>query len=547
MTSFTPPGSGKPSTWPTSPSRRDWIGRAALGGLAGAATLPGLSACAAPARGSRTSSDHAFLLGVASGFPTEQGMTLWTRLVTKPQRPDGGLPATPVAVRWQLARDAAMRHPILTGDAIARPDSLHAVHVDVVGLEPDRPYWYRFEALGQRSAIGRTRTLPSPTARLLGRRSGAPLRMAIASCQNIEHGYFAAWRHVVEDQPDLILHLGDYIYETTWGRDLVRPHGLPTARTLADYRQRYTLYRQDPDLQAAHATAPWFVVQDDHEVVNDYAGLTPVFPTDRADFAERRAAAWQAWYEHMPVPARLAPRGNHLPHPGRVQIGDLVTLFLLDTRQDRDAQACPPPGRGGGSHVVPDACAALSDPARTLLGRGQEAWLDNAFAASATRWNLIAQQTLVAPLWHPGAHGGPRTVRTDGWDGYPAARARLLQAMQSRRLANPVLLGGDLHAHYVADLLAGGRDEGPVVATEFVGTSISSQGASAGYYTRMRAMNPHLHHADGSRRGYLRASIQADRMTVETMDLDDVRRADSAISARSTWVVEAGRAGAIRA
>lgn len=546
--------SGLASNWPT---------------LAGAATAESTAAPTA-----RTAAGFAidestlpFALGVASGTPSSDRVVLWTRLVRplgpdprsdeaggdrerggRPDGPDGEGPAHAVAfaepfdpgeveVSWRLTLDEAMRNQVASGRVRARPDDGHAVRVEVRGLAPDRWYWYRFEGAGGRSRIGRTRTLPSPRA------TTSRLNIAVASCQNLEHGYYAAWRHIAADEPDLIVHVGDYIYEATWGSRLVRPLRLPPARTLADYRQRHAIYRLDPDLQAAHAAAPWFAVWDDHEVENDYAAWTPGRLDHAEAFGARRSAAYRAWYEHLPVPSTMAPReGRTVIHRAET-IGDLLTLYLLDTRQYRSPQVCPRPGQAGGSVIDPARCSDWLDPQRTLLGAEQQAWLAGAFGQSRSRWNLIAQQTLMAPLLLP-AKDGLTLRRSDGWDGYPLARRQVLDAMAATGLANPVVIGGDLHAFHVADLHANGGVDGPVIAAEFVGTSISSQSPGQAHYDRLVQANPHLRYANGTQRGYLRLAARRDRLDVDLMGLDDVRRVDSAVSRQSGWVVERGRPGA---
>ena len=535
---------------------------------AGAGLASGL-AVGTPSLGATAADDGTmpFGLGVASGSPASDRVVLWTRLV-RPLGPDpraeasggsrerGGRPDGPegegpgfavafadpfdpgeVEIGWRIALDEAMRNPVASGRVRARPADGHSVRVEVRGLAPDRWYWYRFEGAGGRSRTGRTRTLPAPRS-VAGR-----LRIAVASCQNFEHGHYAAWRHIVADAPDLIVHVGDYIYEVTWGSKLVRPLRLPPARTLADYRQRYAIYRLDPDLQAAHAAAPWVMVGDDHEVENDYAGWYPGRLDQAEAFKARRIAAYQAWYEHMPVPAALAPRDGEMTVYRADAIGDLMTLYLLDTRQYRSRQACPKPGKAGGSLIDPMHCAERLDAGRTLLGKAQQAWLAKAFGQSTTRWNLIAQQTLMAPLALQAKDGTP-LVRTDGWEGYPLARQQVLEAMAATRLANPVVVGGDLHAFHVADLHAEGRDDRPVLAAEFVGTSISSQSPGQASLDRLVQTNAHLHYANGTQRGYLRIDARRDRLEIDLMGLDDGWRADSAVSRQAGWVVERGRPGA---
>jgi alkaline phosphatase D len=522
----------------------------------GAATLL-LAGCAPPLGSPRAAADNPFTLGVASGYPTADGFVLWTRLVPDAARPPTrassgtagvanhgtDLPPLPeaVPVAWEIADDEGMRRIVSQGQVEAAAAAAHSVHVEVAGLASDRWYWYRFTALGHRSRVGRTRTLPQADAAV------ARLRLAVASCQNIEHGYFAAYRHIVADQPDLIVHLGDYVYEGTWGQNLVRPLRLGEAQTLAEYRQRHAIYKRDPDLQEAHAMFPWVMVWDDHEVANDYADASPERLLPPAMFLKRRAAGYQAYYEHMPMPARMAPQGAAMRIHTAVRFGNLATLDLLDTRQYRAPQACPPPGRGGGNWVVPSACEALRDPARSMLGVDQERWLEREFAAASSRWNLVGQQTLVAPMQMPRDDGAAARSRTDGWDGYPLSRQRLLDAMVAHRLRNPVVLGGDLHAFHAADLHAKPEDPAAaIVATEFVATSITSQSPGQDHFERVRSANPHIRHADGRRRGYLRLTLSKDRLHADLMALDDVGRADSGIGRQATFVVEAGRPGAQR-
>jgi alkaline phosphatase D len=506
--------------------------RLLLAGSSGAAGVL-LAACAPRLAPPQASAPDPFTLGIASGYPTSDGIVLWTRLA-----PDSTTLPETVSVAWEVADDEGMRHVVRRGEAIAAAAGAHAVHADVAGLDPDRWYWYRFTALGHLSRVGRTRTLPPAGAPM------ARLRLAVASCQNIEHGYFAAWRHIVADQPDLVVHLGDYIYEGTWGQNLVRPLRLGEAQTLDEYRHRHALYKRDPDLQEAHAMFPWVSVWDDHEVANDYADASPERIVPPELFLKRRAAAYQAYYEHLPLPSRMAPRGPALRIHTSLHIGDLATLHLLDNRQYRTPQACPQPGRGGGNTVVPARCDALRDPARSLLGAEQERWLERELAAAAARWNLIGQQTLVAPMAMPGRVGSPSRVRTDGWDGYPKSRQRLLDAIVGNRLRNPVVLGGDLHAFHAADLHARPEDPGsPIVASEFVTTSITSQAPGQDHFDWIKAANPHLRHVDGRQRGYLRLTLSPTRLDADLMALEDVRRADSGIGRQASFAVEAGRPG----
>jgi alkaline phosphatase D len=476
-----------------------------------------------------------FALGVASGYPVPDGFTLWTRLAPAPFEADGGMDEQVVSVRWQVAEDERFRHVVAEGTEVARAARAHSLHVDVSGLRPTRWYWYRFLAGDEVSPVGRTRTAPPADA------TPHALAFAFASCQDYEHGYYAAWRHMRDEPLDLVVFLGDYIYEETWGSHLVRRHApAGEARTLSDYRIRHAQYKTDPDLQAIHAAAPWICTWDDHEVSNDYANdqsqrLEP-------SFLERRAAAYQAYFEHMPLPPRMAPVGPDAKIYACVDFGTLARFYLLDDRQYRSHQACPRPGRGG-SNVVGPECTELEDPARTLLGSAQEAWLAEQLAGSGARWNVIAQQSLMS--YFDNEIGPGEKVWTDAWSGYPAARRRLLDTLQRTKTRNPVVIGGDIHANVVADLPLDHRDpSSPIVAAEFCGTSITSEGRStASFWGPARAENPHVLFADGDRRGYATVRIGAKRCDVALRVLDDVRRRDSGISTAASFVVENGRPG----
>jgi alkaline phosphatase D len=495
----------------------------AAGGAAAALVMPVFvphaRACVAPCFG----------LGVASGCPRPQQVVLWTRL-TGP-----GLPER-VPVQWELALDEAFSRIAAQGSEWAEAPWAHSVHAEPAGLEPGRWYWYRFTCLGQRSAAGRTRTAPAA-----GSQEG--LQFAIASCQRWDHGHYAAWHHMAREGVDLVLFLGDYIYEYAAAGGRVRRHeGEGPARTLAQYRARHAQYKSDPALQAAHAAAPWVCVWDDHEVENDYAGSQA---QDLAPgFAGRRAAAYQAYWEHLPFPAAARPSGPDMRIHDRYDWGQLARIHTLDDRQYRDPQACPRPGRGGGTTVRLQDCAALQDPRRSLLGPAQERWLAEGW--STTRlWNLLAQQTLMAPFsWRdPGAPDGP-VVWTDGWDGYAPARQRLLDVLRERRVPGVVVLSGDVHGNYVANLHAQPSDPAsPVLATEFCGTSISSEGLPQERITAALPWNPHLRYGRSDQRGYMRFSLDARQLQVQLRVLDDVRQPDSAIRTAARFVVEAASPG----
>ena len=474
--------------------------------------------------------DNPFALGVASGYPHPGGFVLWTRLV-------GHFEPVAIPVRWEVAADESMRKVVASGTTEAHPDWAHSVHVEPRGLEPDRWYWYRFIAGDAASPVGRTRTAPAANAAV------PRLRFAFASCQHYEHGYFSAYRHMAADDLDLVVFLGDYIYESSLRRNQVRMHDRSDEPvTLDEYRARYAQYKSDRDLQAAHHAYPWIVTWDDHEVDNDYAGDRQEDGTPAGEFLLRRAAAYQAYYEHMPLPASMRPSGPAMQIYTSLGWGSLANFHLLDGRQYRSPHACPRKA-GGGNEVDVRECTELGDASRTMLGAAQEAWLERRFAASRASWNIIAQAVLMAQ--RKSRSGERQLVWTDSWDGYPAARKRLLESVVARKLANPVVISGDVHMHFVADLKLDFDDErSPVVASEFVGTSISS---SPGSWQRnmpaIVAENPHFKYGNGERRGYVRASIAGGRLHADLIGLDTVRKPESRAQVLARFVVEDGKAG----
>ena len=492
-----------------------------VGALGAAYALPGFAA-------------DPFALGVASGYPSPDGVVLWTRLA-------GALDPLAVPVRWEIAGDESMKSILFSGETTAEPAWAHSVHVEVRGLAPERWYWYRFMTAGAESPIGRTRTAPAAGA------ANPRLRFAFASCQQYEQGYFNAYRHIAADAPDLVAFLGDYIYESTWGRDHVRKHDRPEPYTLEDYRGRYSQYRSDPDLQAAHAACPWIVTWDDHEVDNDYADDRPEDGMERAPFLERRAAAYRAYYEHMPLPGRMRPKGPDMRIYTHLDWGQLARFHIVDTRQYRSWQACPRKGRRGGSNTIAiEQCERLFRPGRTMLGRAQERWLEQSFGSSRAAWNVIAQTTTMAQFDQ--LPGPGRRAWTDGWDGYPAARQRLFQQLSERKVSNPVVLGGDVHSFNVCQLKADFDDPAsPVVASEFVGTSITSQAWSQERLNQYLPDNPHFLLADSRFRGYVRAEVTPRRMTADLRAMESVQTRDAPCSTLASFVVEDGKPGPQRA
>ena len=486
---------------------------------------------------------YPFSLGVASGAPLPDSVILWTRILPDPLNAQSAAPVA-FAVRWEVAHDQAFTRIAAKGTASATPQLGHSVHVDVKGLEPARWYWYRFMLGDAVSPVGRTRTAPAAGS------MPARLRVAVASCQHWEFGSYAAHRHIAAANPDLVAFLGDYIYE--WGpyqlRHPERALRVSESYTLADYRARYAQYKSDPDLQASHLAAPWIVTWDDHEVANDYSPerdelLSP-------DFAARRAAAYQAFYEHMPLRITPPRPGSELRIYQRYDWGQLARLHVLDDRQYRAQLACPRPARGG-SNSVTGSCKDLRDPARSMLGAQQEAWLTQGLASSGARWNIVAQQTPMAQLSQiPLTTRGGGRFWTDGWDGYPAARTRLFEALRASGAANPLILSGDVHTFYATDLrpdfnrAASGAN--PVIATEFCGTSVTSSSRPQSRTLEYVDMNPHVKYGRSDKRGFMLLDVTPNATSTLFLGLDNVRDARSGAATLATFSVANGRPGARR-
>ncbi len=477
-----------------------------------------------------------FTLGVASGYPQPDGIVLWTRLA-----PDalngGGMPDAAIDVTWEITDSESFRNVVRKGVERATPELAHSIHAEISGLQPARTYWYRFHAGAATSTVGRFRTAPAADA------AHDKLRFALASCQQYEQGYFSAYRHMAREDLDLVIHVGDYIYEASWGSNRVRSHGVGEPMNLTEYRNRYALYKSDVDLQAAHAAFAWLVTWDDHEVDNDYANdrSQDLDPPD--EFLRRRAAAYQAYYEHMPLPAWARPRGPDARIYTQAGFGQLARVFVLDDRQYRSHQVCARPGRGG-STVVKDAdCPERRSPDLTLLGAEQERWLHDALDKSTARWNIIAQQTLMAKQTR--ITGGEQGYWTDGWDGYPKARERLLGHIAARKISNPIVLGGDVHNAIVADLKVDFDDaKSPVIATEFVGTSITSQGPNQKITEAARQNNPHLKFSNGTQRGYTAFDVTPAQCNARIRTLSRVTDPQATVSTLASFTVAHGKAGA---
>ncbi|GIF03816.1 alkaline phosphatase D family protein [Actinoplanes siamensis] len=482
--------------------------------------------------------DDPFTLGVASGDPLPDGVLLWTRLAPRPLEPSGGLPPVRYPVQWQVAEDSRFTRVVRDGTYTATPEYGHSVHVDVRGLRPDREYHYRFRCRGHVSPPGRTRTAPARTA------SPAALRFAIASCQAYGDGYYDAWRHLATEDLDVVLFLGDYIYEgaiTSVGGDRMDSSlRLPDTfeletDTLDLYRMRYALYRTDPDLQAAHAAFPWVLTWDDHEVQDNYAdGASRSTAVAARDFLVRRANAYRAYWENQPLRRPRQPAGPDMSLYRRFRFGDLAHAFVLDTRQHRSDQACGDNLRAG--------CDARDDPRRTLLGAEQRDWLLGRMQRSPARWNVLAQQVMMAECRYGGAAG---RLDMDKWDGYAADRARILEL--AARMPGTVVVSGDIHYNYAADLRP--RADAPVVAVELVGTSISSGGDGSDSTPQLDLQlryNPHLRLAN-AQRGYVRCELGRDSMRADFRVMSHVTRRGGTIATRASFVSDRVRPGLVTA
>ncbi|MFI0454585.1 alkaline phosphatase D family protein [Actinomadura sp. 6N118] len=508
------------------------------------ATLVAGSAAAIPGwiGGSASAASNPFTLGVASGDPHPEGVVLWTRLAPEPLAVDGkgGMPDRAVTVQWQVATDERFRKVVRRGTALARPEDAHTVHVELHGLRAGHEYFYRFRAGAEVSPVGRTKTAPRAGAR------GA-VSFAFASCQAWHEGFFTAYKHLAAEDLDVVLHLGDYIYEYGVGATGgVRNVRLPEQYqretfSLTEYRNRYALYKCDADLQAAHAAFPWIVTLDDHEVENNWASDISQVDNepdqDPAVFRQRRAAAFKAFYEHLPLRRSARPSGPDMRVYRRLRFGGLAEFNVLDTRQYRSDQAC-----GDGRQV---GCQGRLDPERTLLGDSQEKWLLSGLHRSRATWNVLAHQTLIAQADHD-VDPAVQAFGMDLWDGYAAQRRRLLEGIREHGVENAVSICGDIHRSIASELKTDFDDpDSPVAAVEFAGTSISSgkDGADQDQLgLDFLKANPHMkfHNAQ---RGYVRCKATTKELTADYRVLAKVTVPGADIHTRASFAVAAGEPG----
>jgi alkaline phosphatase D len=498
-----------------------------------------LSACSSTSPSARRVTAQPFALGVASGDPVSDGFVIWTRLTPQGMIANDAVEALDVI--WEVAADEAMQTVVQSGTVQALPALGNAVHVEVRGLPSGRPYWYRFRLpRGDASPLGRTWTAPV---------LGAPLdrlRFAFASCQHYEQGYFTPYDLMENDNPDLVMHLGDYIYESSWG-ETVRRHDGAEPKSLQEYRNRHALYKSDAALQRAHARSPWLVTWDDHEVDNDYQALESEDYQAAAEFVKRRAAAYQAYYEHMPLRRISLPRADGMQLYQRSQFGDLIQFAMIDNRQYRSPAACRTPERGGGQVVPTATCKELFEENRSMLGKDQERWLGSALSRSSAKWNIIGNAEMFSRLRQKTSRGEDGQW-TDDWNGYPSARQRLIGAMTRSKVSNPVFVTGDIHSFWVNDVKEDfALEQSATVATEIVGTSISSAGVSYDTFSALLPQNPHVRFFESRHRGYVLCTVGNKQMDVELKTVDTVRQPVSGGKTLASFVVESGKAGAVRA
>ncbi|WP_417449883.1 alkaline phosphatase D family protein [Kordiimonas sp.] len=512
-------------------SRRQFMRGASLMGLA-AFSAP-LLATPAWISGKPRFISYPFTLGVASGDPLPTGFVIWTRLAPDPL--DAGAAGhEPIPVAYQVAEDEGFRKVVQKGAAVAYAENAHAVHVDVTGLAPGRPYYYRFRAGDEVSPVGRARTMPAFMAPL------DRFRFAFCSCQNYTEGYFKAYRDMVAQDVELIVHLGDYIYEKSYSAPLRRTP-VVEANDLNSYRAMHAAYKLDSDLQAAHAHTSWLFTWDDHEVANDYAADQGQFFEDSKEFLKRRAAAYKAYYEHLPLRRAAAPIGADATIFGRTSIGNLMEINMLDTRQYRTDQPCQTPEEGGWQ-LIDGKCADRFDPSRTILGTEQEKWLLGGMGRAGAKWNVMAQGMLFSK--HDYKPGDGELIGSEYWDGYTVSREKVLKMFEDRAVSNPVIIGGDVHANYVCDVK---RDfdnpKSKTVASEFVATSITS---SNWYWQRNMPSipeNPHIKLYEGRHRGYTLVNVDRERWTADLRTVGDVMVPELKAETLKRFVIEDGVPG----
>ncbi len=511
---------------------------AAAAALAFTTNLPARGAVAAPERRARISKDP-FTLGVASGDPLPDSVLLWTRLAPEPFAADGGMGTERVTVEWEMALDEHFAAVLFKGTADAHAEYSHSVHVDVKGLTPGTVYYYRFRAGTWLSPAGRTRTAPHASSAV------SSLRLAAVACQAYQDGYYTVLRHVAQDDVDVVFHLGDYLYEyavdSAGGERRYTDITLPDVfnretMTLADYRLRYSLYKSDADLRAAHAAHPFVVTWDDHETENNYAGDKAENGIPPEEFLLRRAAAYRAYWENQPLRAAQLPQGPDARLYRRLQWGTLAQFDLLDTRQYRSDQAYDDRPHAPG--------AESDDPARTMTGAAQEQWLLDGWKSSTALWNVMPQQVCFSQRKFDVTADAPLSM--DAWDGYRASRDRVVAGAKAAGVDNWLILTGDVHVAYALDVKEDFDDPASAtVGTEVTCTSVASgrdgveQPANWDLYLRA---NPHMKFYNG-KRGYVRAELGRQSTHLDFRTVSAVSTPGAPVTTTASFVTEAGAPG----
>ena len=478
-------------------------------------------------------STNPFTLGVASGDPEPDGVVIWTRLAPDPLG-GGGLDPEPIRVKWEISSDESFSKVVRKGEALALPQLGHSVHVEVDGLDPHSWYYFRFHSGAETSPVGRTRTSPAFDA------LPDSMRFAFTSCQHYETGYFNGYPHMQKEDLDLVIHLGDYIYEYAGADKRARKHLGKEIESLDEYRQRYAQYRLDEDLQETHRLFPWLVTWDDHEFDNNYANLVSeqdgISPED---FLARRMNAYQAYYEFMPLRRRSFPQGPDMTLYRKCKFGRLADFFVLDTRQYRTDQP-------NGDRQKP-MTGKVFDPQATMLGRKQENWLMSGLLDSTSTWNVLAQQVMMAAL-NRGDDKGER-YSMDQWPGYEVSRRRLLRFFHERKIPNPVVLTGDIHLNWVNNLQLDFKDpKSPLVGTEWVGTSMSSSGNGGNFipeYERAAKQNDFVQWYN-SNRGYVSCELTPKEWKTYFRATPFVTKKGSPMETKAVFMIEEGKPGAHR-
>ena len=472
-----------------------------------------------------------FSLGVASGDPDHEGMVLWTKLAPEPLELDGGMPQDSSAwVTWEMASDEGMKNIVQSGKKLATPQLGHSIHVETKGLKSDRWYWFRFRVGGYESAIGRTRTTPQEAV------MAKQLRFAVTSCQHFEQGLYTGYEQMVADNPDLVFHLGDYIYEYAGNKKRIRTHIGPEIETLPHYRRRYNQYRTDVLLQKIHASCSWVVTWDDHEFDNNYANqISEQRGVDIVAFLKRRAAAYQAYYEMMPLRNTSIPVGPDMKLYRRSNYGSLADFLVLDTRQYRSDQ----PNGDGKKELNKNAL----DPKNSLLGKKQKQWMTWSLKKSESRWNVLAQQIMMGMVNRQVRPNQRASYSMDQWPGAAAEKQEIMRFYDQHNISNPVVLTGDIHSNWANELRVDDlKPETKRVAVEFVVTSLSSGGngsQSQKYADMLKSKNPCVKFFNAER-GYILCDVTPNKWVSHYKVISDVLRPGGKTSTRASFQVNSG-------